>query len=91
MGCRNVLRTIFDNIYCSIDTLVQDQLHQVHDKDLVVKVSVLSSISRRMPLINSDIQSILLVGGFGGNRYIHDRLEAAYSSQNIRVLQVDSA
>ncbi|KAJ8131335.1 hypothetical protein O1611_g2287 [Lasiodiplodia mahajangana] len=68
----NVLRTIFDHIYCSIDTLVQNQVQEVQGKGLVVK-------------------SILLVGGFGGNRYIHNRLEATYGSQNIRVLQVDDA
>ncbi|KAI0517987.1 hypothetical protein F5B22DRAFT_654313 [Xylaria bambusicola] len=68
----NMLRTIFDHIYCQIDTLVQNQVSQVQAKNLVVK-------------------SILLVGGFGGNRYIHSRLEAAYRSQNIRVLQVEGA
>ncbi|KAI1123685.1 hypothetical protein F5Y10DRAFT_285795 [Nemania abortiva] len=37
------------------------------------------------------VKSILLVGGFGGNRYIHNRLEATYRSKGIRILQVDDA
>ncbi|GAW26934.1 putative hsp70 family chaperone protein [Rosellinia necatrix] len=40
---------------------------------------------------NLNVKSILLVGGFGENRYIHQQLEATYKSQNIRVLQVDGA
>ncbi|KAI0118627.1 hypothetical protein GGR51DRAFT_570436 [Nemania sp. FL0031] len=68
----SMLRTIFDQIYCQIDNLVQNQVQEVKEKGLAVK-------------------SILLVGGFGGNRYIHNRLEATYGSWNIRVLQVDDA
>jgi hypothetical protein len=48
---RSVLRTIFDHIYCSIDTLVWKQVQEVQEKDLVVKVSAWLRTSCREPLI----------------------------------------
>lgn len=38
-----------------------------------------------------EVRSILLVGGFGSNRYLHHRLETSYRSKNISVLQVNGA
>ncbi|KAI1464857.1 uncharacterized protein F4812DRAFT_462181 [Daldinia caldariorum] len=37
------------------------------------------------------VKAILLVGGFGESKYLHSRLENAYTSEGIRVLQVDGA
>ncbi|KAF7553497.1 hypothetical protein G7Z17_g3586 [Cylindrodendrum hubeiense] len=69
---RSMLRTVFDYVCGQIDTLVQDQVNQVQDRDLKVK-------------------AILLVGGFGSSKYLHQRLESSYSSLGIKVLQVDGA
>ncbi|KPM39250.1 hypothetical protein AK830_g7310 [Neonectria ditissima] len=37
------------------------------------------------------VKAILLVGGFGSSKYLHQRLERSYSSLGIKVLQVDGA
>lgn len=37
------------------------------------------------------VKAILLVGGFGSSKYLHHRLEQSYSSERIKVLQVDGA
>ncbi|KAI1660440.1 hypothetical protein F4813DRAFT_400656 [Daldinia decipiens] len=37
------------------------------------------------------VKAILLVGGFGESKYLHSRLENAYTSEGVRVLQVDGA
>lgn len=38
-----------------------------------------------------EVKAILLVGGFGSSKYLHNRLEQSYSSQDISILQVDGA
>ncbi|KAK7398435.1 hypothetical protein QQX98_012186 [Neonectria punicea] len=39
----------------------------------------------------SKVKAILLVGGFGSSKYLHQRLERSYSSLDVKVLQVDGA
>lgn len=34
---------------------------------------------------------MLLVGGFGANKYLHNRLKTSHKSKNIEVLQVNGA
>ncbi|QDS68467.1 hypothetical protein FKW77_010834 [Venturia effusa] len=40
---------------------------------------------------DNDVDAILLVGGFGANKYLHNRLKLSNKSQNIQVLQVNGA
>jgi hydrogenase maturation factor HypF (carbamoyltransferase family) len=38
---------------------------------------------------DEQIQAILLVGGFGTNRYMHQQLNVAYKKTGIKVLQTN--
>lgn len=61
--------------------------------DLVVnKISHLVDKQIRESTGNDvNVKAILLVGGFGANKYLHSRLKMSHKSKNIEVLQVNGA
>ena len=37
------------------------------------------------------VRAVLLVGGFGSSKFLHDRLEQSYKSVNTSIIQVEGA
>ncbi|KAL8838117.1 MAG: hypothetical protein Q9170_002258 [Blastenia crenularia] len=85
----DALRVVFDHVALQIENLISEQIAQVSEKGLLVKVTTHPDHK------NGDLlrlwQSILLVGGFGENRYLYDRLLKCHSSDGIQVMQVNGA
>ncbi|KAJ4416814.1 hypothetical protein N0V82_006543 [Gnomoniopsis sp. IMI 355080] len=46
---------------------------------------------RAVEMKDLKVKAILLVGGFGENKYLHQRLETTYRSKEIRVMQVNGS
>ena len=67
---------------------MSEQIAEVSDKDLAVKVR------KSVPLTKASAnlsKAILLVGGFGENRYLYDRLVKCHAHDGIQVMQVNGA
>lgn len=88
INLRSALRAVFDHISLQIEKLVADQIAEVSDKNLTVKVR--GREPYETSLLISD-KAILLVGGFGENRYLYDRLVTCHANDGIQVMQVNGA
>lgn len=84
----SALRAVFDQVSLRIENLVAEQIAEVSSKDLIVKVDYLPKIE---VLLLTSVKAILLVGGFGENKYLYDRLQGCHASDNIQVMQVNGA
>ena len=85
---RSALRTVFDHIFLQIEKLVAEQIAEVSEKNLRVKVRYMLFAEL---LALTRVQAILLVGGLGRNKYLYDRLMVCHASDGVQVMQVNGA
>ena len=85
---RSALRTVFNPIFLQIENLVAAQIEEVRVKNLTVKVGYISFVEG---LVLTGVQAVLLVGGLGANRYLHERLMKCHERDGVQVMQVKRA
>jgi tRNA A37 threonylcarbamoyltransferase TsaD len=85
------LKTIFDVVCGQVVDLVDKQINEVRKKGYNVKVRKTYLCNLSLP--DSVKQTVLLVGGFGANKYLYHRLEALCKSEDrdINVIQLKNA
>lgn len=88
MKLRSTLRTVFDPVFLQIENLVAAQIEEVRIKDLTVKVGYISFVEG---LALTGVQAVLLVGGLGANKYLHERLVKCHERDGVHVMQVNGA
>ncbi|KAL8953266.1 MAG: hypothetical protein Q9222_000871 [Ikaeria aurantiellina] len=79
------------NIIDDTITVTMDALRVVFDH---VSLQIENLISEQIAQVTEkglSVKSILLVGGFGENRYLYDRLLQCHSNDGIQVMQVNGA
>ncbi len=83
------MQGIFDQVFLQIEALIANQVAQIKRQNKSVEVRMQYPFELRHILMGP--KAILLVGGFGESKYLHDRVSNCHRADGTYIYRVQGA